>query len=254
MKKFLLMCFSFGFAISVWAQDRVVTGKVSSQEDGSALPGVNVVLKGTTIGTVTDTNGSYKLTVPSSGGTLVFSFIGLTTQEVAIGEKSVIDISLSADVTQLNEVVVTVAGGLQQKQRDLGTANTVVNTSVLTAGRATNLANGLQGKVAGLQINATSSGVNPDYSIILRGARSMTGNNQALLVLDGVIVPNSMLSNINPNDIESINIQNGAGAAAIYGSLASNGVLIITTKKGKKGAVDINASQTVQYTQVAFLP
>src|SRR5579872_1085780 len=107
MKKFLLMCFSFGFAISVWAQDRVVTAKLTSKEDGSTLPGVNVVLKGTTNGTVTDAEGNYKLTVPASGGVLVFSFIGLETFEVEIGERTVVDTQLGADVKQLSEVVVT---------------------------------------------------------------------------------------------------------------------------------------------------
>ncbi|MBS1680963.1 MAG: SusC/RagA family TonB-linked outer membrane protein [Bacteroidetes bacterium] len=254
MKKFLLLCFSFGFALSVWAQDRVVTGKLTSKEDQSALPGVNVVLKGTTNGTVTDADGNYKLTVPSSGGTLVFSFIGFATQEVAIGERNVIDISLGNDVTQLSEVVVSVAGGLQAKQKELGTANTVVNTATLMAGKTVSVAGGLQGKVAGLQINATDGGVNPNYSVVLRGSRSMTGNNQALIVLDGVLVPSSVLSNLNGNDIESINIQKGAGAAAIYGSMASNGVLIITTKRGHKGGLEVTASNNTQFQQVAFLP
>jgi len=172
MKKFLLMCFSFGFAISVWAQDRVVTGKLTSKEDGSTLPGVNVVLKGTTNGTATDATGNYKINIPSSGGTLVFSFIGMETSEVAIGERSIIDVTLTSDVKQLNEVVVSVAGGFQAKERELGTANTVVNSGTLTAGKAVNIAGGLQGKVAGLQVNATGSGVNPDYSIVLTGARS----------------------------------------------------------------------------------
>jgi len=239
MKKFLLMCFSFGFAISVWAQDRVVTGKLTSKEDGSGLPGVNVVLKGTTNGTATDATGNYKINVPSSGGTLVFSFIGMETSEVAIGERTVIE---------------SVAGGFQARERELGTANTVINSGTLTAGKAVNIAGGLQGKVAGLQVNATGSGVNPDYSIVLRGARSLTGNNQALIVLDGVIVPNSVLANLNANDIESVNVQKGAGAAAIYGSLASNGALIVTTKKGKIGGLEINASHNTQFQQVAFLP
>ncbi len=110
MKKFLLVCFSFVFALSVWAQDRVVSGKVTSTEDGTALPGVNVVLKGTTNGTVTDADGNYRLTIPSAGGSLVFSFIGLTTQEIAIGDRSTVDISLGLDVTQLGEVVVTGQG------------------------------------------------------------------------------------------------------------------------------------------------
>lgn len=253
MKKFLLACLTIGLALTAVAQDRVITGKTTSKEDGSPLAGVNIVLKGTINGTVSDGSGNYQLTVPSSGGTLVFSFIGLETKEIEIGEKSVIDVSLGSDLTQLSEVIV-VAGGFQQKQRDLGTANTVINTSTLTAGRAVNLAGGLQGKVAGLQVNATSSGVNPDYSIVLRGARSMTGNNQALIVLDGVIVPNSVLGNLNSNDIESINVQKGAGAAAVYGSLASNGALIITTKKGKSGRLEINGTHNIQFQEVAFLP
>jgi hypothetical protein len=106
MKKFLLMCFSFGFAISVWAQDRVVTGKVVS-DDGSALPGVNVILKGTTSGTVTDGDGNYKLGVPETGAVLQFSFIGYTSLEMAVGDKTVVDVSLKSDVAQLSEVVVT---------------------------------------------------------------------------------------------------------------------------------------------------
>src|SRR5882724_7272458 len=106
MKKILLMCFSFGFAISVMAQDRVVTGKVTSKEDGSSLPGVNVVIKGTTSGTVTDSDGKYSLNLPG-GGSLVFSFIGLKTEEVEVGERTVVDIQLGLDVTQLSEVVVT---------------------------------------------------------------------------------------------------------------------------------------------------
>src|SRR6478609_1500422 len=242
MKKFLLVCFSFVFALSAWAQERVISGRVTSQEDASALPGVNVVLKGTANGTVTDANGNFKMNVPSSGGTLVVSFIGLETQEVVIGEKSVIDVSLASDVTQLSEIVVT-AGGLESRTRELGSANTTVTAQTLTAGRAVNVAAGLQGKVAGFQINATSSGVNPEYRLVLRGQRSLTGNNQALIVVDNVIVPSSVLSTLNQNDIESVNILNGAGAAALYGSQASNGAMIITTKKGKNGVTEINFSQ-----------
>src|SRR5204862_3302822 len=109
-------------------------------------------------------------------------------------------------------------------------------------------------KIAGFQINATSSGVNPEYRLILRGQRSMTGNNQALIVLDNVIVPNSVLSTLNMNDVESVNILQGAGAAALYGSQASNGAVIITTKKGQKGKTEINISQNFQAQQVAFFP
>ena len=121
MKKFLLLCFSFVFATSlVWAQERVVSGRVTSQEDGSSLPGVNVVLRGTTNGTVTDTDGNFKLSVPASGGTLVFSFIGLGTQEIEIGERSVIDMGLTLDTKQLTEVVVTAQGINRWRPRRFG--------------------------------------------------------------------------------------------------------------------------------------
>jgi TonB-linked SusC/RagA family outer membrane protein len=255
MKKSLLLCFSFILAITVgWAQEREVSGKVTSSEDGSALPGVNVVQKGTTNGTVTDASGNYRMTVTDGGSTLVFSFIGLKTQEIDLGSRAVIDVKMELDVTQLSEVVITTAGGLQSRQRELGSAIAVVSPAMLTAGKAVNVAAGLQGKIAGFQINATSSGVNPEYRLILRGQRSMTGNNQALIVLDNVIVPNSVLSAINMNDIESMSVLQGAGAAAIYGSQASNGAVIITTKRGKAGAVEIGFSHNVQAQQVAFLP
>ena len=254
MKKFLLVCFSFVFVLCAWAQERVVTGKLTSKEDGAALPGVNVILKGTTNGTVTDAEGNYKLTVPSSGGTLVFTFIGMESQEVPMGERSVMDVALLTNLTQLSEVIVTTAGGLQARERELGTANTIITPQTLNAGRAVNIAAGLQGKIAGFQINATSSGVNPEYRLVLRGQRSMTGNNQALIVLDNVIVPNAVLSNLNMNDVESVNVLNGSGAAALYGSQASNGAVIIVTKKGKSGVTDINVSHNVTLSQVAFFP
>ena len=255
MKKTLLF-----LLISLWisfesvGQDRTISGKVTSAEDGSGLPGVNVILKGTMTGAVTDSDGNFKLNAPSQGGTLVFTFIGLQSQEVEIGTRSTIDLQMSQDVTQLSEIIITGAGGLQARQKELGSANAIVTPETLTAGKAVNIASGLQGKIAGFQINGTSSGVNPEYRLILRGQRSLTGNNQALIVLDNVIVPSSVLSNLNPNDIEQINILQGAGAAALYGSQASNGAMIITTKKGQKGKTEINVSQTSTFQQVAFLP
>jgi len=237
----------------LWAQERIVSGKVTASEDGSPLPGVNVVLKGTTSGAVTDAEGKYSVNVPAQGGILVFSFIGLKSQEIEIGSRTSVDIQMEQDATQLSEVVIT-AGGLEVRTKELGSAQSIVTPQSLTAGRAVNLAAGLQGKVAGFQINATSSGVNPEYRLILRGQRSLTGNNQALIVLDNVIVPNAVMSNLNMNDVESINVLQGAGAAALYGSQASNGAVIITTKKGKKGVTEVNVSQNVQFQQVAFFP
>src|SRR5690349_7158035 len=253
MKRILLICLTAVLSLvcgELWAQERAVTGVVTSQEDASAIPGVNVVLKGTANGAVTDASGRYRISVPENGGVLVFTFIGLKTQEVDVAGRSTIDVLMETDAQQLSEVVITVAGGLQSRARELGSATTIVTPQTLTAGKAVNVAAGLQGKVAGFQINATSSGVNPEYRLILRGQRSMTGNNQALIVLDNVIVPNSVLSILNMNDVESVNILQGAGAAALYGSQASNGAVIITTKKGKAGVVDINVSHNTQITEV----
>ena len=256
MKRILLLCLTAVFMLAnseLWAQERTVSGKVTSQEDGSPLPGVNVVLKGTTNGAVTDAEGAYRLNVPSEGGTLVFTFIGLKSKEIEIGNRTTIDAQLDQDVTQLSEVVIT-AGGLEVRSKELGSAQTLVTPQSLTAGKAVNLAAGLQGKVAGFQINATGSGVNPEYRLVLRGQRSLTGNNQALVILDNVIVPNAVLGNLNMNDVESVNVLQGAGAAALYGSQASNGAVVITTKKGKKGVSEINLSHNVQLQQVAFFP
>ncbi|HEY9046805.1 MAG TPA: SusC/RagA family TonB-linked outer membrane protein [Ohtaekwangia sp.] len=254
MKKTLLfLLIAVWISFGTYAQNKTISGKVTSVEDGSTLPGVNIVVKGTTIGTVTDANGEYSIAAPE-GSTLVFTFIGLNSQEVQVGGRTSINVQLSQNAQQLSEVVITTAGGLKAKEKEMGSANTVITTGTLNTGKAVNIAAGLQGKVAGLQINATGSGVNPDYRVILRGQRSLTGDNQALIVLDNVIVPASVFSNINPNDVESIVVLNGGAAAALYGSMASNGALIITTKKGKDGKVEINASNTTSLQQVAFLP
>jgi TonB-linked SusC/RagA family outer membrane protein len=257
MKRILLLCLTAVFVLvntELWAQERTVSGKVTSLEDGSPLPGVNVVLKGTTTGSVTDANGLYRVNVPSEGGTLVFSFIGLKSQEIEIGGRTTVDLAMEQDLTMLTEVVITTAGGLQAREREIGSANAVVSPQALTAGKAVNVASGLQGKIAGLRISGTGSGVNPDYRIVLRGQRSLTGNNQALVVLDNVIVPSTILAQLNPGDIEQVVVLNGAGAAALYGSQASNGALIITTKKGTSGKTEFTISQTEMAQQVAFLP
>lgn len=255
MKRFLL-CLMAGLTLafsSAQAQDRTVSGRVTSTEDGSALPGVNVILKGTAIGTSTDADGKFTLSIPASGGSLVFSFIGLQSTEVVIGDRATVDVSLALDVQQLNEVVVT-AGGLTVQRRELGNQATTIKSTDITQGKSQNAVAGLQGKVPGLLVSAVSSGVNPNYRVVLRGQRSLLGNNQALLVLDNVITPNSVLGNLNPEDIEDIQVLNGAGAAALYGSDASNGALIVTTKRGKSGKTEIKFSNTTTAEIVSFLP
>lgn len=253
MKKFLLVCFSFVFALSAWAQEREVSGKVTSSEDGSALPGVNVLLKGTTVGAVTSADGEFKLSVPASGGTLVFSFIGFQSQEVVIGDRTVVDVALATDVQQLNEVVVT-AVGITREARTIGYSVANVKNDLLTQAKVTNAAAALSGKVSGLQINQTDNGVNGSVRIVLRGNRSFLGNNQALVVLDGVQVSNDYINSINPNDIESTTILKGATAAALYGSVASNGVMIINTKTGRNSVPVITVSSTTQVESVSYIP
>ncbi len=268
MKKFLLVSFSFVFVLSsVWAQDRVISGKVTSAEDGSTLPGVNVVVKGTTNGTVTDSGGSYKLTVSGSGGTLVFSFIGLQTQELAIGDRSVANIALTQDVTQLSEIIVTALGVKVDKDKFASSVSTVQGGNVARSGE-TGLLQGLSGKAAGVQI--TKSGGDPGAGayIQIRGQNTINGNAQPLFIIDGVPISNSneygltgaansinaqsRANDINPDDIASMEVLKGASAAALWGTRAANGVIIITTKKGKdtNGKVNIEFKSTMSFDKV----
>ncbi len=265
MKKFLLLCFSFVVALSVFAQDRVVSGKVTSAEDGSTLPGVNVVLKGTTNGTVTDADGNYRLTIPSTGGSLVFSFIGLSTQEVAIGDRSTVDVSLGLDVQQLGEVVVT-AVGIEREKKSLGYSVTGLKSDNIQSRSEVDPLRALQGKMPGVNISGAGGSPGQSTKINIRGMSSMTGNTQPLFIVDGIPFDNStndgvgsnqntVFSNrafdLDPNNIESISILKGAAASALYGSRATNGVVVITTKAAKKNSkkgleVTFNSSFNVE--------
>jgi len=235
-----------------WAQERTVKGRITSSQDGSGLPGVNVVVKGTTNGTVTDVEGNYTIVAPASG-TLVFSFIGLKSQEVVIGERTVIDVPMDQDVTQLTEVVVT-ALGIEKSAKSIGYSVAKVKSDELTQAKAFNVSQALTGKVAGLQINNVSSGVNPQTRITLRGNRSFTGNNQALIVIDGVQSSQEALNYLNPSDIDNISVLKGANAAALYGADASNGALIVTTKKGNNITPTLEYSNTTYWEQINFWP
>lgn len=269
MSKILLVsCVCLTIAWSgLMAQERTITGTVKSQEDGSTLPGVNVVVKGTATGTVTDANGSYTLSAPGPEGILVFSFIGLITQEVAIGDRTVVDIQLSQDVTQLGEVVVTAQGYVRQT-KTIGYSATNVDKEEVTKGRTNDLMTSLQGKVAGLTISQNSGAPGASSRVVLRGYTSITGNNQPLYIVDGVPINNA--SNVNvfnpvndnfnstvdygnrandiaPDDIESISVLKSAAATALYGSRAANGAIVITTKRGQAGdrpKVDLITSAT----------
>jgi len=256
------------------AQDRTVTGKITSSEDGSGMPGVNVVLKGTALGTVTDTEGNYKLSIPSAGGTLVFSFIGLTTQELEIGDRTVVDVQMAQDVKQLSEVVVTGAG-IEKDKRTLGYRLETVQGSKLQQISEGDPLRALSGKVAGVNIISSSGVPGSATRITMRGNRSMLGNNQPLIVVDGIPYDNqqpttsnqlsgggayaSGMAGIDPNNIETLNILPPGGAgAALYGVRAANGVIVITTKTGtsrasRKGLeVTVNSGYSIE--QLAGLP
>jgi TonB-linked SusC/RagA family outer membrane protein len=248
MKKFLLVCFSLLLLHNVgWAQERTISGTVTAAEDGSALPGVNVVLKGTSNGTVTDTDGSYKLNVPSEGGTLVFSFIGLQGQEIVIGDQTVINANLSSDVQQLTEVIVT-AQGVEREQKALGYATTTISSNTLADKPETDVGRALQGRTPGLQILNSSGLAGSGSRINIRGNSSITGNTQPLWVVNGVpintdandinanfqdgqVAPTRFLD-IDPNNIESMTVLRGLSATTLYGSQGRNGVILITTKTG----------------------
>jgi TonB-linked SusC/RagA family outer membrane protein len=273
MKKFLLTCFALVFALSLWAQERTITGKVASAEDGTPLPGVNVVVKGTTNGTVTDADGNFSLSIPNSGAALVFSFIGLQTQEVLIGERSVVDVTLSLDVQQLSEVVVT-SLGIEREKKALGYAVATVNSENIMQRSEPDPLRALQGKMAGVNIVGGGGAPGQSTKINIRGMSSMTGNTQPLFIVDGIPFDNSVNAttgagssqntvysnrafDIDPNNIESVTILKGAGASALYGSRATNGVVVITTKAGKKGVkkgLEVTYNGSMDFEQLSGIP
>jgi TonB-linked SusC/RagA family outer membrane protein len=268
MKKILLQLVVFVIAVgSAWAQQRILTGKVSAAEDGSPLPGVNVVLKGTTNGTVTDANGTFQLSAPSSGGDLIFSFIGMQTQEVPIGDRTNVDVSMVSDVKQLTEVVVTAIGEKVDRDKFASSVSTVQGGNIAKSGE-TGVLQGLSGKTAGVLITRSGGDPGAGAYIQIRGQNTINGNAQPLFIVDGVPISNSneygltgaansinaqsRVNDINPDDIASMEVLKGASAAALWGTRAANGVVIITTKKGKdsNGKVNISFKSTLSFDKV----
>jgi TonB-dependent starch-binding outer membrane protein SusC len=224
-----------------WAQDRTVTGKVTSQDDGSGLPGVNVTLKGTAVGTVTDANGNFSLSVPGTGS-LVFSFIGYTSQEVQLGASSVIDIQLLVDVTQLAEVVVT-GYAIVEKRSVAGSISSVKGAAIENLPMQS-FDRALQGRAAGVLVQSNNGIPGGAVNVRIRGTGSINASNDPLYIVDGVqlnstdnasYTQSNPLAFLNPNDIESIEVLKDAATAAVYGAQAANGVVLITTKKGRQG-------------------
>jgi TonB-linked SusC/RagA family outer membrane protein len=258
-----------------YAQERSISGRVTSGEGQSSLPGVSIVLKGSTIGTVTDAEGSFKIDVPGNNAVLVFSFIGFKTQEVIIGERTVIDVSLLMDATELSEVVVT-ALGIERNKNELGYAAQQVSGNEISQGRGANFVTALSGKVSGIDIKNSNS-MGGSTNVVIRGYKSIGGNNQALFVIDGVPVSNANNNNtfistnntisgqaagnggydfgntaadINPDNIASVNVLKGAAATALYGSRAANGVVMITTKKGRKNTFEATINSGVTWGSI----
>ena len=258
MKKFLrlgsLFVFAIAFMSNSWAQERSISGKVTSIDDGSGLPGVNVVVKGTGTGTITDYDGNYTINV-SDGTVLVFSFIGYINEEVEVGARSVIDIQLSADVTQLSEVVV-VGYGTQSKKLLTDNISTVDESRIGNISTPS-LQSALVGKAAGVQITQVNGKLGAGTKVIIRGLSSVSASQEPLYIIDNIEMNNSNTSSIganlnpllslNPNDIASVDILKDASATAIYGAKGTNGVILITTKRGEEGGskVSVDVSTAV---------
>ncbi len=253
-----------GIIASAYAQDRTIEGTVVDAET-NPIPGVNVLVKGTSQGTITDIEGQYRLGVTEEAEALVFSFVGYETLEMPIGTKSIIDVDLTEDARQLGEVVVT-ALGVERETKALGYAVEEVQGTSITQARETNLVNSLSGRVAGVNVTGSSTTVGGSARITIRGESSLNINkNQPLFIVDGVPINNNVVGSsgsgnletdygngageINPDDVETISVLKGPNAAALYGSRAANGVIIITTKSGKnnKGlGVSVNSTATFE--------
>ena len=225
-----------------FSQGRVITGTVTSTEDGLGVPGATVLVKGTTIGTATDIDGKYSINVPAGSNVLVFTFVGLTSQEVNIGNRSTINVALESDVTALSEVIVT-GYGTQPKREVTGAVSSVKGDAIQNL-PLQSFDRALQGRASGVQVRSSNGLPGGAVNIRIRGVGSVNAGNEPLFIVDGVQLNNQSnasftqsnpLAFLNPNDIESMEILKDAASAAIYGSQAANGVVIITTKKGKQG-------------------
>lgn len=220
------------------AQDRTISGTVISQEDGTGLPGVNVIVKGTNQGTVTDVEGAFKISLNTNDAILVFSFIGYVTEEIGTNSRSVIDVQMKQDLKQLQEVVVT--GYREENRRALPGSIAIVKSDKIQNIPIASFDQVLQGRVPGMLVLGGSGQPGAAASVVIRGIKSLSGSNGPLYVIDGVPVAAGVFNTLNTNDFESIAVLKDASSAAIYGSRGANGVILITTKRGKDGDTQIN--------------
>jgi len=268
---FVVALFTMALSYEVSAQQRVITGKVISEEDGLGLPGATVLVKGTTVGTTTDLDGNYSINVPAGSDVLIFSFVGLKSAEEAIGNRTVVNVTLTTDASQLSEVVVT-AIGIEREKKALGYAVTSVDNAQLENRPEADVARVLQGKVPGVNITSTNGMSGSGTNMVIRGYSSATGSNQPLFVVDGVpfntstnaqngfttggATTSSRFLDIDPNNIESMSVLKGLSATVLYGDQGRNGVILITTKSGatKRKAAEVTINQSVFTNEAASLP
>lgn len=260
MKRFVFLFALLVFAFNgLQAQGLQITGNVTGADDGSALPGVSVIVKGTTVGTVTDFEGAYSIVVPEGSTTLVFSFVGMESQEVAIGSSTSIDVVLQTDAVKMDEVVV-IGYGTSTREANTGSVS-IIDQDVLQDVPEVSFDKMLAGKAAGVSVTATSGQPGAASQVRIRGTSSLNAGNEPLYIVDGVPITNgdntyftntgNALASINPGDIESISILKDAAAASVYGSRAANGVVLITTKSGKEGKSRVKLRATYGVTSLA---
>ncbi|PZX50533.1 SusC/RagA family TonB-linked outer membrane protein [Algoriphagus chordae] len=274
MKKILSIAFALvmmlGLSVSAQAQQRILKGVVTSSEDGLPMPGVTVLDKTNQTGTTTNVDGEYSISVGSSS-IVIFSFIGFATQEITVGNQTEVNIVLRQDASELSEFVVT-AFGMEKSEKALGYATSTIKADELVKTATPNLGSALYGKAAGVRISSGAGGATSPVNIQIRGINSIKGKSQPLIVLDGVPIRNEEVTNnnywgdqrlrgnglldINPADVESLSILKGASAAALYGSEAVNGVVLITTKKGTAGkdGMQVDFNTNVSIDEIAYLP
>ncbi|MFT5884773.1 MAG: TonB-linked SusC/RagA family outer membrane protein [Arcticibacterium sp.] len=266
IKKLLITVLVLGI-LPVMAQEKMVTGVVTDSDDGSTLSGVSVVIEGTTVGTLTDSQGKYSINADETD-MLIYSFIGMQSQTVKVNTNSILNVSLLADASQLDAIVVT-ALGIKREEKTLSYAQQTVSSEELVKTRDPNFMNSLAGKAAGVEIKRSSSGAGGSTKVVLRGNKSLSGDSSPLFVIDGIPMANNRgsqpgmwggtdggdgLSAINPEDIESISILRGSNAAVLYGSQGANGVVLITTKSGVSGKARVTLNTGFTNEEVIDLP
>ena len=252
MKNYLLACLLVLLAGTVvFAQERTISGRVTEATSDEGIPGVNILIQGTTSGTVTDIDGNYQVAVPSGETVLLFSYVGYKTQAITVGNQTTLNVALESDVTALSEIVVTGYG--TQEKREITSAVASVKSEDFNQGNVNNPAQLIQGKVAGLSITKPGGDPNGSYQIRLRGTNTVGQNTQPLIVVDGII--GASLDNLDPNDIASIDVLKDGSSAAIYGTRGSTGVILVTTKSGREGRFDVDYNGYVSVeTPAKFVP